>query len=165
MCVGVNDGSLIRFDSRSIESGSQPQNAEWQVFMRLILATVFACCIAGQAGSNTEHARQNQPTLSLPAKIVDVHDGDTLTAEVTIRAKIRLRDCWAKELKQLGGVEAKSFLVTLANGKPCVVSVPLGKANDVGDVMTFGRVLANVSVDGKDLATEMINAGHATLKP
>lgn len=133
--------------------------------MRLILAIVFACCVAGQAGSTTEHARQNQPVISLPAKIVDVHDGDTLTAEVTIRAKIRLRDCWAKELKEPGGDIAKQFLVTLANGKPCTINVPLGNANDIGDVMTFGRVLANVSVDGKDMATEMINAGHATAKP
>ena len=133
--------------------------------MRLILAIVLTSCMACPAGSITDHARQNQPTLSLPAKIVDVHDGDTLTAEVTIRAKIRLRDCWAKELREPGGADAKALLVTLANGKSCTISVPLGKANDIGDVMTFGRVLANVSVDGKDLATELINAGHATAKP
>lgn len=45
----------------------------------------------------------------IPARVLQVHDGDTLEVVVTVR----LADCNARELTQPGGVEARDNLRTL----------------------------------------------------
>lgn len=99
--------------------------------------------------------------VSLPARVVDVHDGDTLTVRVTFCADIRLLDCWARELKEPGGSQARDALVELANGKSCVLTVPFEGAKTIGDVLTFGRVLGRVRIDGVDASEWMVQNGFA----
>jgi len=82
--------------------------------------------------------------------------------EVTIRARVRLLDCWAPELNQPGGPEAKAYLVKLANGKRAIMNVPIGARLD--DSFSFGRVLSWLNIDGVDVSKSVVDAGHATAK-
>lgn len=97
-----------------------------------------------------EWMRRPSHGLSLPCKVVSVHDGDTLTAEVTIRANIRLIDCWAPELSEDGGKESRDRLSRIAIGRTGTLFVPIGpKADNLADLLTFGRVLGHVWIDGQ----------------
>lgn len=98
--------------------------------------------------------------LVVPGFVERVHDGDTLTVAITMRVDIRLINCWAPELKEPRGKEAGDALRTFAAGKPCIVTVPIGRK--LGDSMTFGRVLGQVEVDGADLSEWMVDRGLAT---
>lgn len=59
------------------------------------------------------------PPYEYKCTIVDVHDGDTLTVNIDLgfgiwtRQDIRLINCWAPELGQLGGQESKKHLEEL----------------------------------------------------
>jgi endonuclease YncB( thermonuclease family) len=46
---------------------------------------------------------------AIPARVLQVHDGDTLEVSVTVR----LADCNARELDEPGGVEARDHLRAL----------------------------------------------------
>lgn len=107
--------------------------------------------------------------FSLPAKIVEVHDGDTITVEFKVEAKVRLLDCWAPELKTKEGDAAKDFLSKfLPVGSDVLVKIPFnGKLNES---FSFGRVLGNVykDTDGdgevENLSNLMVKWGFATEK-
>jgi endonuclease YncB( thermonuclease family) len=103
-----------------------------------------------------------KPAITLPCKVVSTHDGDTLTAEVTLRLNVRLKDTWAKELNQSGGKEAAERMHRLANGKSGTLEIPLDGADNVADVLTLGRVLGRVWIDGKDVGAVMVSEGLAT---
>lgn len=105
-------------------------------------------------------AQPSQPQLVLPCKVISVHDGDTLTAEVTLRMNVRLLECWAPELDELGGVESRAKLIELTDGKTGMLTIPLG--DDLGDSLTFGRVLGRVEIDGRDVSNQMVASGRAT---
>lgn len=100
--------------------------------------------------------------LTLPARVVDVTDGDTVVIEVRRQIRVRLEDCWAPELRHAGGIEAKRFLEKLIDGKDVAVQVGLEPDGRFGDKMTFGRVVGRIAIDGKDVSELMIEAGHAT---
>jgi endonuclease YncB( thermonuclease family) len=100
--------------------------------------------------------------LTLPGNVLDVHDGDTVTVEVRRTLRIRLLDCWAPELRDAGGLEAKRYLETLIEGKDVTLQIDLEADGRFGDKMSFGRVLGRILVDGKDVSELMIEAGFAT---
>ena len=56
----------------------------------------------------------SQPDLKtiLPAKVVSVQDGDTITVEFSFRANIRLKDCWAPETRTKDEEEKKIIPIT-----------------------------------------------------
>ena len=75
----------------------------------------------------------DQPDLKtiLPAKVVSVQDGDTITVEFSFRANIRLKDCWAPETRtkdeaeKKKGLESKEFLKGLLKpGDDVIIEVP-----------------------------------------
>ncbi len=86
------------------------------------------------------------PTLNLPCQITRVHDGDTLSVRISINANVRLKDCWAPELSEPGGTEAREQLKRWANGEQAVLSIPLSEATNLGDLFSFGRVIGDVHV-------------------
>ncbi|MCP9473344.1 MAG: hypothetical protein NNA30_11480 [Nitrospira sp.] len=110
--------------------------------------------------------------VCLPGRVVEVHDGDTLTVEVRYLLKVRLVDCWAPELKRPvlrdgeavidrktgrtimednpEGMRSRDHLRSLALGKPCAVAIPIGE--DIAKSLTFGRWLGRVIVNGDDLS-------------
>jgi endonuclease YncB( thermonuclease family) len=105
---------------------------------------------------------------SLPIEVMEVYDGDTLTVELRMRARVRLLDCWAPELKDEGGPASKAKLGELCRGEGRgargVLFVPLQRDGRLDKHFTFGRLLGHIWLDGDDadLATQMVEAGHAT---
>jgi len=104
----------------------------------------------------------SKPQLILPATVTEVYDGDTLTVEFRLPARVRLLDCWAPELRDNGGPASREHLRSLAEGKPALVTIDLQDVDRLDDVLTFGRILGRVSVDGRDVSLEQVQAGHAT---
>lgn len=104
------------------------------------------------------------PQVTVPCKVVDVYDGDTVTVEVRMRVRVRLLDCWAPEVKggeKAWGIQSKAVMARLADGKDAVLQVPLDGADRLDDVLTFGRVLGRISIDGKDVSRAMCDEGAA----
>jgi len=64
---------------------------EVAVVLAFIAITLLVAVIFGD--------EQPKPELSVPCKITEVYDGDTVTVEVTLTARVRLLDCWAPELE------------------------------------------------------------------
>jgi endonuclease YncB( thermonuclease family) len=107
--------------------------------------------------------------LSLPAKIVEVHDGDTVTVEFKIQANIRLIDCWSPELGTKEGEAAKEFLSKiLKKDSEVLVKAPFnGKINKSFSLTRLlARVYRDTDGDGipEDMSQLMIKWGFATEK-
>ena len=109
------------------------------------------------------------PPLGVTARAVvnRVIDGDTLVVDVRWPITIRLKDCWAPEItgeqKQFG-LSAKQHLQRIAPvGSTVVINIDSRDANGLGDVMSFGRVVANAwrMGDQDSLSELMIDSGHA----
>jgi endonuclease YncB( thermonuclease family) len=92
------------------------------------------------------------------AKCVGVHDGDSMTLlletpEGKRQAKIRLDAIDAPELGQPFATRSKQCLSGKVFGKECAVE-SLGADK-------YGRTIGRVTVDGKDVNAEMLEAGMA----
>lgn len=103
------------------------------------------------------------PSLNLPCKVVSVHDGDTLTAEITLKVNVRLVDCWAPELRDKNGLESKAKLEELTLGKEGVLHVPLD--DNLSKSFSFGRILGKLYIKDLDINEEMVRSGHAKVRP
>lgn len=88
-------------------------------------------------------------------KVVGVHDSDTMTvlADGARQGKVRLADIDAPELGQAYGDKAKAALAALAFNKTVKV--------EFTDKDRYGRLISIISVDGKEINSEMIRRGHA----
>ncbi len=84
-----------------------------------------------------------------------VMDGDSLWFTPTGQAaiEVRLADMDAPELCQPHGREAKAALAALVLNKPAQLR---GVARD-----RYGRLVARMAVDGVEVATRMVEQGHA----
>ena len=87
------------------------------------------------------------------AKVISVHDGDTITVRTDETIKIRLDGIDAPELKQPFGQASKQALSGLVFGQ--VVTVKPGKKD------RYGRLLARVEIGGKDASLTMVETGMA----
>lgn len=91
------------------------------------------------------------------AKVVAVHDGDTLTVERQKGGdveKIRLARVDAPELKQKGGKDAQSFVSDLCLGQVVEVSVR--------ETDKYGRMVSNITLpDGRNLNEWIVLEGLA----
>jgi len=102
-----------------------------------------------------------QPVLRVPCKVVEVVDGDTVTVEVTLRARVRLTDCWAEERTTRPGARATRYLQQCAMDRDGILEVDLGKMQRLDDAFSFGRILGRVYIDGEDIGSRVVRAGHA----
>lgn len=111
----------------------------------------------------------------IPAKVVSIYDGDTITVEFTIKANIRLKDCWTPEIRSKDKTEreaaiaAKKKLESLIKpGDTVTVEIPY-EENFSGN-LTLSRILAIIykDVDGDgvpdNLSKEMVKSGLAKEK-
>lgn len=92
-------------------------------------------------------------SLLAEAQIVNIADGDTLTvlASDQTRYKIRLQGIDAPEKKQAFGQACKTSLMRLSDDQAAQV--------EAFKQDRYGRIVAKVTVNGKDLALEQIKAG------
>lgn len=125
-------------------------------FTRFIISLLVLLCIFIAATFSATPSSQ----LVLPARIVEVYDGDTVTVEFKLRARVRLLDCWAPELNQPGGNESRAALKQYEQQTALVV-IPLDRASRLDDIFSFGRLLGDVVVDGKSLAEQQVATGNA----
>jgi endonuclease YncB( thermonuclease family) len=88
-------------------------------------------------------------------RIVSVHDGDTVTAidPANTQHRIRLQGIDAPEIGQAFGTKSRDRLTTLVKGKTVPVVV---EGHD-----RFGRVLARIQIDGRDLGEQLVGEGMA----
>lgn len=103
-----------------------------------------------------------EPGITTKATVIDVHDGDTLTVEIKRTVRVRLLNCYAPELKEPGGQEARDFLRKMVSGKEVVLTIPTSKNQNISDNFTFGRVLGHVYLGETNVAEELICHRHAT---
>lgn len=110
------------------------------------------------------------PTWTYPVRtditgrpvVIEVHDGDTYRllldsgCDGGLFPALRLSRAGAPELDEPGGPEATEWARnTLTNAASITVTVH-GRS--------FERWVAAITVDGRDLADEMVAAGHATYR-
>ncbi len=94
------------------------------------------------------------PAQDFTAKCVGVTDGDTITVLVgTEQMKIRLEGIDTPETGQDFATRAKQFTSGLVFGKHVHI---LPKEKD-----RYGRLVARVQVEGKDVSLELVKAGLA----
>lgn len=123
----------------------------------LLIACLIAACSPDAAG---------EPPLALcvPCKVVTVYDSDTATVvEIRVRVQVRYAACWGIEKREPGGQEAAAS-AKLAEGKSGRLFIPLGKAKNVADLFTFGRVIGEIWIDGADESESqrMVRLGFAS---
>lgn len=109
-----------------------------------------------------------QPPLVLcvPCAIHKMHDGDTATeATITLDIQIRYLKCWAPELSEAGGPEARDA-AKLAEGKKGRLMIPLEGIHNIAELLTFGRVLGEFYPDGQEESESerLVRLGYATSK-
>ena len=122
---------------------------------------------------NKSFSEPPSPSVTTQATIKEVYDGDTVVVVFNKEARIRMLDCWAKEIRTTDpiekeeGLKAKKFLQSmLQKGDEVLVQIPT--THRLQDSMTFGRLLAylwkDVDGDGKmeNLSEEMVKQGYAT---
>lgn len=119
---------------------------------------------------------ENQPyeqSLLIKGKIINIHDGDTVTVRVSKDISVRLLDCWAPEINSKDeeenkkGLASKQFLSTMLNNDDEVtVEIPL--YDNLSKSLTFGRFLGNIwrdiNGDGvkENISNEMVKNNYAT---
>jgi len=140
-------------------------------FALLMCGSLALAALAVQAAPpDPVHSAPPEPGLALRVVVSEVYDGDTVTVAWTSTARVRLLDCWAPEVRtkdadeKVVGEQARDFLADLAAGKSGVLFVPTGSARRFDDVLTMGRVLGHIWLDGDpvSLSEHMRAAGLAT---
>ena len=115
----------------------------------IILILAIAINIAGCKNSEV-----NEPVAAVVGKVVKVVDGDTLHVYSNKGTyKIRLSGIDAPERGQAYGKRAKEHLEFLVAGKQVIAIV---ESKD-----RYGRYVASVKVQSKDVCAEMLTAGYA----
>ena len=102
------------------------------------------------------------PMIRVPCTIIDAVDGDTLTVEMRLKARVRLKDCWAPEMREPGGKEAHRWMKEMVEGKDGMLEVSLDKAARLDHVFSFGRIVGRVYVNDEDVGRGLVLAGLAT---
>ena len=97
----------------------------------------------------------------------DVYDGDTFTATVQVRVRVRLLDCWAPEVrgedKARGIVSRDALRKMIANGDG-KVTIFVPTTERLSDSFSFGRVLGHAwssDYSKKPLSLRMVEGGFA----
>ena len=101
------------------------------------------------------------PVVRLPVIVTEVYDGDTVKVLPALEIRVRLLDCWAPELRDAGGPEAKAHLKQLVekNGQ-LLIEVPI--YDSLSKSISFGRLLGRIYRDDVDLGAQMVKDGFAT---
>lgn len=112
------------------------------------------------------------PGFAFPAAVVALpHDGDTMQVEIRVRVTVRLcgdgeKQCWSPELKEPGGIEARSSLNAFVGGTHGTLYVPMKDTTNLSQLFTFGRVLGDYWPEGSDesASQRQVRTKHASTK-
>lgn len=137
--------------------------------LKVVLISLAVACSCSYSVSKADEPNEGQlrPAIVLPATVESVIDGDTVELELKIRVVVRLKECWADEVRTLDpeekkrGIASKDNLQKYAEGQPATLYVPLDEGNGFADLFSFGRILGYVNVEGKDLSQYQVDSGHA----
>jgi endonuclease YncB( thermonuclease family) len=89
-----------------------------------------------------------------PARVVSVHDGDTLTVVIERReVRVRLADIDAPEIGQPFGSRSRQSLAELCFGRPAAL--------DIRGQDRYQRAIARVTCGGTDANAEQVRRGYA----
>jgi len=156
----------------------EPHWNRWRIATALLSVIIVAWALMSAAWPESVNVPSAVPSsaptpgLTVDAIVVRVIDGDSIVCESRMRYQVRLLNCWAPETRtkdedtKRRGLRSRAGLVALIDGRPVRVHIPGGL--DLGDSLTFGRVLANVwrLDDGQpaaeSLSEQMVRAGLAT---
>lgn len=135
----------------------------------IIFVSVLGC--AAIYGATLDHPKNN--SIQVPAKVVSVYDGDTITVEFKIKANVRLLECWAPEIKTKNqeekdkGLASKKYLEKLLQvNDEIMVEIPFD--GNISNSISLSRVLANIYKDvdsdgiNDNISTIMVDQGYAT---
>ena len=141
--------------------------------MKLGLCIIITLSTVFLFFNHRQSIAEPQQNVTTKAIIKSVYDGDTVVVIFQKEARIRMLDCWAKEIRTTDpiekeeGLKAKKFLQSiLQEGDEVLVQIPT--THRLQDSMTFGRLLAYLwkDVDGEgkmdNLSEEMVKQGYAT---
>lgn len=135
----------------------------------IIFVSVLGC--AAIYGATLDAPKNN--SIQVPAKVVSVYDGDTITVEFKIKANVRLLECWAPEIKTKNqeekdkGLASKKYLEKLLQANDeIMVEIPFD--GNISNSISLSRVLANIYKDvdsdgiNDNISTIMVDQGYAT---
>lgn len=119
--------------------------------------------------SNVESsARSPQPAIITPCEIVEWYDGDTATVRLSLDIRVRLLDCWSPEVKTTDleekkrGIASRDYVRSrYPAGSDATLEIPL-RGERLDDVLTLGRVLGRIWVNGRDVSSDQVESGYAT---
>lgn len=148
------------------------------VAMRQVELAIFGIVTALAIGIPSPADTAPPEGLTLPGQVVEVHDGDTVTVEVTTRMRVRLIDCWAPEVtmdrrvpaaeraaaKAAGNASREHLQRMVSKSPSCKLHIPR-TGDDIGDMTSMGRVLGKVWLSDdatRSVSDRMVSAGHAT---
>lgn len=125
----------------------------------LLVVGLGAAGLAACGRSTPVDPRDLHRGESIGVSVVGVHDGDSLTGLTADRQqlKIRLDGVDAPELGQPFGKAAKRALSEKVFGRKATVAV---KGHDL-----YGRLVGQVTIDGRDVARELVREGYAWCDP
>ncbi|MDP3920755.1 MAG: thermonuclease family protein [Candidatus Omnitrophota bacterium] len=115
--------------------------------------------VQGKAGRGKKGGPAEEDLYTYHAEVTRVVDGDSFYAHIALgfgivlEARLRLRALNADELPTRAGIRAKKALEGLLTGRRKQVLIKTAKSDQ------YGRYLADVWVGGKDITTELLQAG------
>jgi endonuclease YncB( thermonuclease family) len=131
---------------------------------------ILLLCAAPATAQEVEAPKAPAPALILPAKVVEIVDGDTVELEISFRLRVRLAGIDAPELR--GGTPESRYAAQLsrdhlrdhAKGEPCILQVPLTGAPTLGHLFSFERLVGRVWVWDECLSELQLANGMAEPK-
>lgn len=100
------------------------------------------------------------------------YDSDTPTLEIRKKLNIRLLECYAPEIRSKSkkekelAIKGRDFVnKMLKEAKEIKLFIPTDGEDNIADVITLGRFLGYVFVDGVNLSYLLVKEGYAVAKP
>ncbi len=139
-------------------------------FLQFVMVPILALsmlCIEARSEPG-QWPNRPSPGITLPCKVINVVDGDTVDVQIVQIVRIRLLECWAPESRtrnaeeKARGIAAKVHLQTVATAKPGTAWIPTGQT--FAESLTLDRVLGHVWIDGRpdSLSELQVSSGHAS---
>lgn len=143
------------------------------VISLILIACMFFFFVLAAICNDNVATKEPPFKITVPGKLVSIHDGDTVSVMFHIDANIRMLDCWAPEINSKDeaekekGLLARDYLQSLLKpGDNVIVEIPFGEK--LSNSLTFSRILGKIykDVDGDNqldnISNVMVSKGFAT---